>query len=147
MRPARIVGDDGRIMSNLKPQMLSWMVCDAVHVDPATGKYYLLGVFSQLHVRAFPAQHPRMVFFLTVAGISAGKHKLAISYGLPMETQTKLFEREFEAKNPMQRISLISEIQGLTFQKAGNYAVSIDVDDENLLVTSLDVIGPGSNLN
>jgi hypothetical protein len=134
-------------MSNLKPQMLSWMVCDAVHVDPATGKYYLLGVFSQLHVRQFPAQHPRMVFFLSVAGVSAGKHKLSVSYGLPMEEQTKLFDREFEAQNPMQRISLISELQGLGFKKPGNYAISVDIDDENLLVTSLAVTGPGTNLN
>jgi hypothetical protein len=47
----------------------------------------------------------------------------------------------------MQKLNLLSEIQGLAFPVPGNYAISIDIDDENLIVTSLPVIGPGAEVN
>jgi hypothetical protein len=134
-------------MSNLKPQLLTWLVCDGVHIDPATGKTYILGVFSHLRSRVFPFHYPRMIFFLTIAGLREGKHKLNITVGLPMEDQKPVVQREFDSVNPLQRICLISEIQGLGFDKPGQYAVSIDIDDDNLLVTTLPVFGPGPENN
>ena len=29
------------------PQVLAWITCDSVYVDPATGKHTLLGIFSK----------------------------------------------------------------------------------------------------
>lgn len=128
---------------NLRPQLLSWMVCDNIHIDPATGKHYILGVISHLRSRIFPFRYPRVILFLTIAGLKEGKHKVKITMGLPMEEQKTLVERDFESQNPLQRICLINEVQGLGFAAPGQYAVSIDIDDENLLVTALPVIGPG----
>jgi hypothetical protein len=141
---AFFVANDRR-MSNLKPQLLTWLICDGIHIDPATGKHYILGVFSHLRARVFPFHHPRMFFFLTIAGLREGKHMLRISVGLPMEDQKPIIEKEFEAQNPLQRISLISEVQGMGFNAPGQYAISIDIDDENLLVTTLPVLGPDNN--
>jgi len=134
-------------MSNLKPQLLTWLICDGVHIDPATGKNYILGVFSHLRSRLFPFRHPRMIFFLTIAGLREGKHKLEITVGLPMEDQKPIMQREFESQNPLQRICLINEIQGMMFEKPGQYAISIDIDDDNLLVTTLPILGPGPESN
>ncbi|HNX04330.1 MAG TPA: hypothetical protein PKI32_02450 [Opitutales bacterium] len=131
----------------MKPQMLSWLICDAVHIDPATGKQYILGVFSHIRSRAFPFRHPRMLFLLTIAGLREGKHRLKITMGLPMEPQQTLVDREFESPGPMQKINLLSEMQGLGFNAPGNYAISIDIDDENLFVTSFPVLGPGTEVN
>jgi len=127
---------------SLNPQLLSWLICDGVHIDPSSGKHYILGVFSHIRARTFPVRHPRMVFFLTVAGLREGKHQLKITMGLPMEEQKTLVDREFEAQSPLQRISLINEFQGLGFDAPGQYAISIDIDDETLLVSALPVIGP-----
>ena len=131
----------------MKPQMLSFLVCDGVHIDPMTGKQTILGVYSHLASRAFPFRHPRLFFLLTIAGLSAGKHNLKIALGLPMEEQKMVVQRDFEAAGPMQKMNLLSEIQGLGFPVPGNYAISVDIDDENLIVTSLPVIGPGSEVN
>jgi hypothetical protein len=130
---------------SLKPQLLSWLICDGVHIDPASGKHYILGVFSHIRARMFPVRHPRMVFFLTVAGLREGKHQLKITMGLPMEDQKTLVDREFESMGPLQRISLINEFQGIGFEAPGQYAISIEIDDETLIVSALPVLGPDSN--
>jgi hypothetical protein len=134
-------------MSNLNPQLLTWLICDGIHIDQATGKYYILGAFSHLRSHVFPLRQPRMIFFLTIAGLREGKHKLNISMGLPMEDQKSIVKTEFESKNPLQRINLINEMQGLVFEKPGQYAISIDIDDENLIVTTLTVLGTGTENN
>ncbi len=129
------------IMS-LKPQLLSWIICDGVHIDPATGKHYIMGAYSYIRSMNFPVRFPRMVFFLTVAGLREGKHKLKISMGLPMEELKTLVDNEFESKGPLQRINLINELNGIAFGGPGQFAISIDIDDENLLVTSLPIMAP-----
>ncbi len=131
----------------MKPQMLSFLVCDGVHIDPMTGKQTILGVYSHLASRTFPFRHPRLFLLLTLAGLTTGKHNLKIAIGLPMEEQKVVVQRDFESAGPMQKLNLLSEIQGLAFPVPGDYAISIDIDDENLIVTSLPVIGPGAATN
>lgn len=122
-----------------KPQLLAWICCDGVHIDPATGKHTLLGIFSNIKARQFPVTHPRMFWFLTVTDVSTGKHQLRISMGRDMQETRPLVEREFESKSPLQRINLINEIQRLTFREAGEYSILVEVNDETILLTSINV--------
>ena len=122
-----------------KPQMLSWMMCDGVHIDPTSGKHYLMGTFSSIRVRSFPAVHRRMVWFLTLTDVSVGSHQLKILMGIPMEEEIVVVDRTFESLSPIHRINLINDIQNATFQKEGDYSIVIEIDDETLLVTSLTV--------
>ncbi|MDP0500301.1 MAG: hypothetical protein Q7P63_09400 [Verrucomicrobiota bacterium JB022] len=119
------------------PQLLAWHICDNVHVDPSTGKTFLLGCFSAVRSRQFPATHPRMIWFLTIGDVAQGKHMLRISMGLEMDKLEKLVEREFESPGPQQQINLINQMQNLQFETPGNYQILIEVDGEPLLVTSL----------
>ena len=123
----------------VRPQILTWVTCDSVHIDPATGKHYLLGCFSNLRARQFPAVHPRMVWFLTLTDLKPGKHQLRLSYGRDMENMHKLIEREFEARHPLDKVNLINELRNLRFEQPGAYQILIEVDDEPLLVNSLAV--------
>lgn len=122
-----------------KPQLLAWVTCDGVHIDPGSGKHTLLGVFCNIGARQFPVTHPFMVWFLTITDCSPGEHKIRISIGLDPTRPQQLLERPFEAKNPLQRINLINEIRNLTFPQAGDYSIVIEIDDEPLLVTNLTV--------
>ncbi len=122
-----------------KPQLLTWIICDSVHIDPATGKHYLLGCFSNLKAKEFPAVHRRMVWFLTLTDLHPGEHVLRLSYGLDMENIRKLLERPFESHNPLDKINLINELRNLRFDEPGNYQILIEVDDQPLLVNSLGV--------
>src|SRR5690606_726824 len=62
-----------------KPQILCWLTCDGVHIDPGTGKHTILGVFSNIRARNFPVTHPFMVWFLTLSDVPAGDHRIRIS--------------------------------------------------------------------
>lgn len=120
-----------------KPQVLAWLTCDGVHIDPATGKHTILGVFSNIRGRQFPVVHPFMVWFLTISDVPAGSHKIRIAMGLDPTQLTPLIERNFDSQGPLQRINLINEIRNLSFPQAGDYSLLIEIDDEPLLATNI----------
>jgi len=122
-----------------KPQVLAWLTCDGVHIDPATGKHTLLGIFSTIRMRQFPDAYPYMVWFLSVSDVPAGKHKIRISMGADPTSTTPLIDQPFESQGPLQRINLINDIRNLPFPKPGDYSLLIEIDDEPLLATSLTV--------
>jgi len=122
-----------------KPQVLVWITCDGVHIDPGSGKHTLLGIFSNIRARQFPVVHPLMMWFLTISDVPAGQHRLRISMGLDPTNPAPLIEREFESQGPLTRINLINEIRNLSFAAPGEYSIMIEVDDEPLLATSITV--------
>jgi hypothetical protein len=122
-----------------KPQLLAWLTCDGVHLDPGSGKHTILGVFSNIRGHGFPLTHPFMIWFLTITDCAPGVHKLRISLGLDPTHPQPLLEREFESQSPLHRINLINEIRGLTFPQPGEYSILIEIDEEPLLATSLAV--------
>ncbi len=122
-----------------KPQVLVWITCDGVHIDPATGKHTILGVFSNIRGRQFPLTHPFMIWFLTISDVAAGEHKIKISMGLDATNPQPLLERPFQSQSPLQRINLINEIRNLSFAQPGEYNLIIEVDDEPILATSISV--------
>jgi hypothetical protein len=122
-----------------KPNLLCWLTCDGVHIDPASGKHTILGIFSNIRAHQFPVTHPFMVWFLTVTDCAAGPHRMKISLGLDATNPTPLIERPFESQGPLQRINLINEINNLTLPEAGDYSIVIEIDDEPLLATNLTV--------
>jgi hypothetical protein len=114
-------------------------MCDGVHIDPATGKHTLLGVFSNIKGREFPVVHRYMVWFMTLTDVSAGKHRVKISMGLEPTRMTPLIQREFASESPVHRINLINELGNLTFPQPGEYSILIEIDDEPILATSISV--------
>ncbi len=123
-----------------KPQLLCFATCDGVHLDPTSGKYYLLGMFSSLRAAQYPVVHPQMVWFISLADVSIGDHQLRLSLSLPGEVPIMQVERQFESKSPLHRIHLVNQLKNLRFEQAGDYAAAIEVDDEPILVTSFGVL-------
>ena len=126
-------------MNQVKPQILCWQICDAVHLDPSTGKHYLLGCFSNIQAREFPAKHPRMVWFLTLSDVPEGEHNLRISFGPNVAEVEQVVERTFSSESPPHKINIINEMHNMELSRAGMYAVVIEVNDEPILVTNLGV--------
>jgi len=126
---------------NSKPQLLAWLLCDAVHIDPSSGKHTILGVFSNIMAKRFPVVHPHMVWFMTLTDVAAGPHVMKIAMGLDPTDPKPLIERPFESQGPLNRINLITEIHNLSFQQPGEYSILIEIDEEPLLATSLTVAG------
>ena len=124
-----------------KPQLLAWLTCDGVHIDPGTGKHTILGIFSNIQARQFPVTHPFMVWFLTITDCAPGEHRMKISMGTDPTQMQVLLERPFATEGPLQRVNLINEIRNLSFPGPGDYSLLIEVDDEPLLATNLVVSG------
>lgn len=124
-----------------KPQLLVWLTCDGVHIDPATGKHTILGVFSNIQARQFPVVHPYMVWFLTLTDVQPGKHTIKLSIGLDPTNPAGLIQREFESQSPLHRINLINELRNLQFNQPGDYNILVEVNDEPILATSMAVSG------
>ena len=124
-----------------KPQLLAWLTCDGVHLDPSSGKHTVLGVFSNINARRFPVTHPFMVWFLTLTDCAAGQHKIRISMGPDHARMEPLIDRTFDSQSPLDRINLINEIRNLTFPAPGDYSILVEVDEEPLLATSMTVSG------
>lgn len=122
-----------------KPQLLAWLTCDGVHIDPGSGKHTILGIFSNIQARHFPVTHPFMIWFLTITDCAPGQHKLRISMGLNDGPMQPLLERPFESQSPLHRINLINEVRNLGFPQPGEYSLLIEIDDEPLLATSMTV--------
>jgi len=122
-----------------KPQLLVWLTCDAVHLDPSSGKHTILGVFSNIKARGFPVVHPHMVWFLTLTDVQPGAHRIRILLGLDPANPAELIDRQFESQSPLHRINLINELRNLRFDQPGDYSIVIEVDDEPILATSLTV--------
>ena len=121
-----------------KCRLNSFITCDAVHFDPATGKHTLLGIFSSLCAKTFPVVHPKMTWFLSLSELHKGKHHLKISLADPTgELETKvIIDRDFQSPNPHERINLINDIHRLKFLEAKTYSIVIEVDDEIVFVDS-----------
>ena len=124
-----------------KPQLLVWLTCDGVHIDPATGKHTILGVFSNIQARQFPVIHPYMVWFLTLTDVQPGKHTIKLSIGLDPTNPAGLIQREFESQSPLHRINLINELRNLRFEQPGDYNILVEVNDDPILATSMAVSG------
>jgi hypothetical protein len=126
---------------NSQPTLLNWITCDGVHIDPSTGKHTLLGVFSSIGSNRFPITYPFMVWFLTVTNVSAGEHKLRISFGETPESVQPLLERPFVSQDLKHRVNLINEVSNLVFPKSADYAIVVEIDDQVVLKTSMPVMG------
>lgn len=124
-----------------KPQVLAWITCDSVYLDPATGKHTLLGIFSNLRAKEFPVVHPRMIWFLSFSDLTKGNHQLKISIGIPMseENPRMIIQREFDSPGPQHRINLINDIQNLKFESAGNYSILIEIDEQVVLASTFPI--------
>ena len=122
-----------------KPQLLGWITCDGVLIDPGSGKHTILGVFSNIKARAFPVTHPFMIWFMTLTDVAPGTHRVRLSMGRDPASPIEFIHRPFESQSPLHRINLINEIRNLTFDQPGEYSILIEIDDEPLLATSLTV--------
>ena len=82
--------------SSIPPCAIALVVCDAIWRDPGTGKRTILGCFSTIYARKFPAVHSLLSVY---AAICDGHGKVPVSLRLVDvdEQLDPLFELKGEA--------------------------------------------------
>jgi len=135
--------ENNQVLST-KCRVNSFLVCDQIYTDPATGKISLLGIFSKLRAKDFPVRHPQMVWYVSLSELSVGEHNLKISITDPMgEIEARqIIDRDFSCNSPNTRINLINEIKRLKFEEPRNYSIITEVDDEIVFVDTFPVSYP-----
>ena len=123
------------------PMVLSMVLCDAIYQDPATKKCTLLGTFSTINARKFPAVHRQLAVHLALTN-GHGKARIRLTLVGMGDADQPLFSREgiIEFRDPRMVAELNFAIANLTFPQPGEYRLQVFGNDELLMERRLYVL-------
>ncbi len=127
------------------PMVLAMILCDAIHQDPATKKSTLLGTFSTINARKFPAVHRQLAVHAAMTN-GHGKTQIRLTLVGPDESQPPLFSREgmIEFVDPRMVAELNFALANISFPKPGEYRLQLFGNDELLMERRLYVLAVGA---
>src|SRR5438876_6706405 len=79
------------------PYALAMVVCDAIWCDPGSGKRTILGCFSAIFAKQFPAVHPIMAVYVALTD-GRGKVQIRLQIVDVNEERDPIFKGEAEAE-------------------------------------------------
>ena len=127
-------------MSRPTPDVLALIVCDQIITDRLTGKQSLIGMFSKIHARGFPASHPQLCVYCTLTE-GYGETDLAIRLVDANDERPPIVEGrgKVKFKDPRAIANLALQFYGLTFPQPGAYRVQLWSQGELLREARLDL--------
>jgi len=104
------------------PYAIAMVVCDFIWRDPGTGKFTILGTFSNIGAVTFPCIHPVMAVFVAVTD-GRGKTPIKLRLIDVDEENDPLFEGEMDVEWPDPRMiaEMAFVVQGVAFPAPGEY--------------------------
>lgn len=115
------------------PIPLAMILCDQVLRDGDTGKYVIVGTFSNIEITTLPSVHPSMAIYLA---LTEGRGK----YGgqlrmVHVESDRVLFEAEgpLVFDNPLEVLEIKMILPPLWFKDPGLYALDFSVDESPIV--------------
>lgn len=123
------------------PMVLAMIICDAIYQDPATKKCTLLGTFSTINARQFPAVHRQLSIHAAMTN-GHGKTTIRLTVVGPDESAPPLFSREgmIEFADPRMVAELNFVITNLSLPRPGEYRLQLFGNDELLMERRLYVL-------
>jgi hypothetical protein len=112
------------------PVALAMLLCDYVIEDKQTNKKSLIGLFSNISAKQFPAAHHRMNVFVVLSdGHGEYKGELRCIKAVD-ENQISTMKGPVPFPDPNAVLELNFELFGLTFPEPGDYLMQFLCDDE-----------------
>ena len=135
-------GSDAPKGTGLEPYVLALVICDAIHVDPGTGKRTILGCFSAIHTRGFPTVHPHMAIYVALTD-ARGKIPITLRIVDVDEKTDPVFEAEAELEFPDPRTILECDfhVGNVVFPSPGEYRLQLYCRNAPLMERRIVVIG------
>ncbi len=123
------------------PDVLALLVCDQIITDRLTGKQSLIGMFSKIHTRGFPATHPQLSVFVVLTD-GHGATDLTIRIVDANDERPPLVEGKGKVnfKNPRAVANLALQFHGLRFPEPGEYRVQLYAEAQLLREARLTLI-------
>ncbi len=116
------------------PYPLAMVICDAVYQDQATGKFFLLGLFSTIGATEFPCTHPTMVVFVSLTdGLGDVSLRLELVHVKDEDKPVCQFDQAVTTDDPRTVIECIFRIDGVVIPEAGEYRLKLFANDEFLI--------------
>ncbi|MBI4719223.1 MAG: hypothetical protein HY763_15605 [Planctomycetes bacterium] len=108
------------------PDVLALIVCDQIITDRLTGKQSLIGMFSNVHARGFPATHAQLCVFVALTD-GHGETDLLIRIVDSNDARPPIVEGKGRVlfKDPRAIANLALQFHGLTFPEPGEYRVQL----------------------
>lgn len=127
------------------PMVLAMILCDAIHQDPATKKSTLLGTFSTINARQFPAVHRQLAVHAAMTN-GHGQTRIRLTLIGPNESQPPIFSREgmIEFVDPRMVAELNFALANISFPEPGEYRLQLFGNDELLMERRLYVLTMGA---
>ena len=115
------------------PVVLAMVLCDAIHQDPATQKCTLLGTFSTINVRKFPALHRQLAIHVALTD-GHGPTRIRLTMVPADDSKPPLFAQEgtIEFADPRVVAELNFTIANLTLPEPGEYRLQVFGNNELL---------------
>lgn len=113
------------------------LVCDAVHRDQATGKFFLLGTFSTIFTRQFPCLHRHMCVYLVVTecrGTTPLDLRLVrIDPDGGGDQTIAALHGEITSADPLQVHEVVMRLKDLRFEQPGEYRFQLESEGSLLI--------------
>lgn len=116
------------------PYPLAMVICDNIHVDPGTGKKFLLGCFSVIHAAEFPAMHPLMSLYVSITN---GRGNIPVRVQLVDADEVRdplwVVENDVEFPDPRLVMEMAFYLGGITFPEPGEYRFQLFASNEFIM--------------
>ncbi|MBN1123845.1 MAG: hypothetical protein JXA82_02480 [Sedimentisphaerales bacterium] len=108
------------------PILLSAVLCDTVILDRITGKASVIGIFSVINSRKYPARHPKMSLFCEMTG---GRGKMPVTAQLiDLHDDEKILVKQsvdVDFSDPLAVNGIIIDFIHIPFPHSGEYRFQI----------------------
>lgn len=123
------------------PDVIALLVCDQIITDRLTGKQSLIGMFSKIHARGFPAAHPQLCVFVALTE-GYGETEFVIRVADADDARPPIVEGRGKVRfqSPRAIANLALQFHGLTFPKPGAYRIQILSEGELLREARLELV-------
>ena len=120
-----------------EPLAQAMVICDAIHRDSSTGKFFLLGTFSNIVVRELPAVHQKLSIFISLTDCR-GKTRLRIKlvkvdHEAGDDKVIFTVDATLESRDPLQVHEIALDANGIEFAEEGEYRFILEAGGTLLL--------------
>lgn len=115
-----------------QPEVLLFVLCDAVSRDPNTGKTSIYGIFDKIWTEKFPSSIALMSIFLRLKDAS-GKHTVEVEVIDPKGVKLEGNGAVAEINCPPNAILEMNiQLAGVPLKKRGSYKITLKVDNRRV---------------
>lgn len=128
-----------------KPELISALTCDQVITDK-TNKHTLVGLFSDIRAKKFPARHLHMVLFC--GWLNRGRdenYNVKVCITSPDKKELGKIEGEVKFKKDKLITYGIFNFDGILFEQEGMHYFEIYFDNEKIIEVPIKLIRIESN--